>query len=1212
VVTALLAVPLLAPSASEGQTPPQTERDKQVAEIEKQIADLQKRIDTLKKSGQPTLPDGTIPDDWIKSLNWRCIGPGTMGGRITALAVYEADPSTYWVATASGGLLKTINNGVTFEHQFDREATVSIGDVAVAQSDRNIVWVGTGENNPRNSVSYGDGVYKSTDGGKTWKNMGLKKSFQIGRIAIHPKDPNVVYVGALGRLYGPSEERGLFKTTNGGETWEKVLYINDKTGIIDVAMNPNDPETLIVAAWERMRDGHDSWPGISAAVPEGYDGYDPIKKWGPGSGLYKTTDGGKTFKKLAKGLPTSELGRVGLDIYRKNPNVIFAVIDCASIAKGNPPGGTYAGLLGIDEKEGVKLTQVTENSPAAKAGVKEGDLVTAFDGKPVTTYATLFELIKGKKSGDKVKVAVTRGSEKKEIELALGATPSAGGGRTVVQPGFRGEDEGGGVRITSLTENGPAAKAGMKVDDLVVAADGKPIDSFRNFMMQMVQGGRSAGDKVKFTVQRGEEKRDFDVTLEALSFGGGGGTIGAFAGRGGFGRDMFSSAPRPYGAMYGGQAENVQDRQGPNGHELGGIYKSTDGGESWTRVNSLNHRPMYFSIIRVDPNDENYVYHGAVSMFMSTDGGKTFKNHGNNGLHPDIHALWINPKDGRHMVIGCDGGFYSTYDRMNHWDHLNHYAIGQFYHVAVCNKRPYWVYGGLQDNGSWGGPSHVFHANGPINEDWISVAGGDGFVMRVDPFDSDLVYYESQDGNMARRNIRTGESSSIRPREFGTQQRGFGGGPGFGGPGGPAGGQQSTFNWSVPALYGIWGVPVPAPTQDLLRRASEHRWNWNTPFVLSHHNPRIFYCAGNFVFRCLKRGDNPRQISPEITRTKRGSATALAESPRNSDVLWAGTDDGALWVTRDGGETWSDVTSRVGLPKPLWVSTIEASRFADGRAYVCFDGHRSDDDNPYLYVTEDYGQTWKPITSNLTWGSTRCLREDVQNPNLLYCGTEFAAWVSANRGQTWTKLNNNLPTVAIHEIAVHPTAGEIVAATHGRSVWVLDVTPLRQMTAEAIKANAFLYQPNTAVRWRSEPSRFSMYGNGSKRFMGQNAPAGAQIFYSLSKKPEKISLKIVDISGKTVRDLQARNSVGLHRISWDLSGTSPRGEGGPGGGGGRRGGGGGFAAMFGGGGGPAVAPGAYRVVLTVDGQELSQAVKVEADPTRSAGGIAEPEEDKDN
>src|SRR5262249_9915809 len=311
---------------------------------------LTRRLEELEKEAAPapapTTPEAALPDQWTKELKWRCVGPASMGGRIVAISVFEADPTTWWVATASGGLVKTTNNGTTFEHQFDREATVSIGDVCVAPSDRNIVWVGTGENNPRNSVSYGNGVYKSTDGGKSWKNVGLKKTFQIGRIVIHPTNPNVVYVGALGRLYGPSEERGVFKTTDGGEHWEKVLFIDDKTGIIDLQMNPSDPETLLAAAWERRRDEFDSHPGNELPPAEGYDRYDPIKKWGAGGGIYRTTDGGKHWHRVSEGLPGNPTGRIGLDFYRKDPKTVFAVVDCENIGKGPPP--VWLGIQGED------------------------------------------------------------------------------------------------------------------------------------------------------------------------------------------------------------------------------------------------------------------------------------------------------------------------------------------------------------------------------------------------------------------------------------------------------------------------------------------------------------------------------------------------------------------------------------------------------------------------------------------------------------------------------------------------------------------------------------------------------------------------------------------------------------------------------------------------------------------------------------------------
>ncbi len=1041
-----LILQLAAAGPSLGQQP---SRDQQISDLQKQIDALNKKLDELRRTTAPATPaaaEATLNPEWVKTLTWRPIGPAAMGGRITAISVFEADPCLYFVATASGGLLKTVNNGVTFEHQFDKESTVSIGDVCVAPSDRNLVWVGTGEANPRNSVSYGDGVYKSTDGGKTWKNMGLKKSFQIGRIVIHPTNPKIVYVGALGRLYGPNSERGLFKTTNGGQTWEKILYVDDKTGVIDMKMNPADPESLLVATYERQRDGFDTHPGYPP-LPEGYDGYDPAKKWAPGSGLYKITDGGKTFKKLTKGLPTCNLGRIGIDYYRKDPNTIYIILDCAKIGMGapvSPAGGSganaYMGVAGQDADAGARLTQITPGGPADRAGLKPGDIVLFVDNKPVLAYKQLVGQLQAHKAGDKIALKVSRNRESKDVVLTLERRPT-----------------------------GPQ---------------------------------------------------------NPLTFG---------------------ASRRPNGFAYGGQRENLQDKQGPDGFQYGGIYKSTDGGESWTRLNSLNPRPMYFSQIRVDPSDNKYLYVLGIALYRSSDGGKTFKPDGGPGVHPDQHALWIDPHDGRHMIVGCDGGFYVTYDRMANWDFLNHLAIGQFYHVAVDNCRPYHVYGGLQDNASWGGPSRTLRGSGPINEDWFPVGFGDGFVCRVAPSDPDVVYFEFQDGNMFRRNLRTGEVARIHPEA--------------------KKGPQFFISWKSPFLVSFGNIPVIPFSPNLVR--DDYRFNWNTPFILSSHNSHIFYCGGNYVFRSLKQGADLRPISPEITRTKVGSATALAESPRNSDVLYVGTDDGALCVTRDGGAKWTNVADKVGLPGPRWVASIEPSRFVEGRAYVAFDAHRSDDDEPYVYVTEDFGQTWKSLRGNLPAGSSRVLREDVENPNLLFLGTEFAVWVSLNRGGSWTKLNNNLPTVAVHELAIHPTAGEMVAATHGRSLWVLDVTALRQMTAQALKAKAHLYQPNTVVRWRSEPERSSPYGTGARHFIGQNPEPGAHIYYSLTHKAEKISLKIADFAGKSIRDLPAKAEPGLHKVTWNLTR---------------------FASGV-------VGPGTYRVVLTVDGQELAQSVRVEADPT---------------
>jgi len=1167
VAVAILVTACLLVAQDPATQPPKQQQEvvnleKQIAEMQKKLAEMKAVSATTKAEKQPTAL--SLPEEWTKQFKWRSIGPANMSGRITAISVYEADPATFWAATASGGLIKTENYGNTFVHQFDKESTVSIGDVCVAPSNKEIVWVGTGEANPRNSVSYGDGAYKSTDGGKTWKNMGLRETYQIGKVIVHPKNPDIVYVGALGRCYGPNPERGVYKTTDGGATWAKVFYLDDKTGVIDMQMDPSNPETLIVAMWERKRDEYDSTLG--GTIADGYDGYDTIMKWGTSAGLYKTTDGFKTTTKLTKGLPTSPIGRVGLDYFRKDPKVIFAIIDCQKIGMGKPPaegvGNGDFGAFGQPGEGGVRLVVVREERAAAKAGLLAEDIITEVDGKKVTEFEDINNIVLDKKPGDKLKIKYKRGTETKDVEVTLlerqgrqgggaggaGGTGTAGGAAATTQPaqpgsylGLQGQNAEGddlGAKITEVAKDSPAEKAGLKVGDLITALDGKDLIGYQALVIRLRD--KKVGDKIKLKYKRGSETKEVEVTLvarpanaTAMSTGTGGSSAGqeggAFAGGPGG-----PTRSRPYSAYYGGQRENIQDRQGEGGHEFGGIYKSTDGGESWTRVNSLNPRPMYFSLIRVDPSDSNKIYVGGISMHWSQDGGKTFRSNLGRDVHADHHAIWIDSRDGRHGMVGCDGGVYVTHDHFKNVDHLNMMALGQFYHVATDTQVPYYVYGGLQDNGSWGGPSSVTRPGGSTNEDWMNINGGDGFVCRVDQDDPNWVYAESQNGAMVRRNIRTGERGFSRPRT----QNGI---------------NSSTF-----------------------------RFNWNTPFLLSSKNQKVFYCMGQYVFRSVNRGDDLKIISPELTRSKRGSGSALSESPRNGDILWAGTDDGYVWVTKDGGKEWTNVTKNIGLPGDRWVSTIEASRFVDGRAYVCFDAHRSNDDKPYVYATEDFGATWKPITANLPeFGSTRCLREDVSNQDLLYCGTEFAIFASIDRGLSWTKINNNLPTVAIHEVAVHPTAGEIVAATHGRSLWVVDVGALRQMKPATVKAEAYLYQPHTVIRYRTEPSR----GGTTRRYNGENVPFGASIYFNLNKTAEKVSLKIVDAKGDTINELQrVPTSTGLHKMNWTLTrsvslpfGNLFEGTGG-GAGGGRRGQGGagtgGTAATTGGTGGAATTTGA--------------------------------------
>ena len=1179
-----------------------------------------------------------------KHFGWRNVGPANMGGRVTALALVEKEPTTYYVATGTGGLLKTVNNGTTFDILFDKQSTVAIGDVAVCQSDPNIVWVGTGEANPRNSVSYGDGVYKSVDAGKTWNRMGLEKTFQIGKILIHPAKPDTVYIGALGRLYGPSEDRGLYKTTDGGKTWNKVLYVDDKTGVIDAALDPADPDTLVVAMWERKRDEFDGFFG-DAPVP---DVYGPIVTHGAGGGLHKSTDGGKTWKRLSdaaskSGLPAVKTGRVGLDASRKTKGLLVAVIDTEKVGTGEL-SKVYLGITGEDAPEngGAKLSDITEGGPAAKAGLKPGDIVTKVDDAKVERYEDFTDYFLNKKPGDALKLAVKRGDKDEAITVTLGlreppkkdepkkdapkegakaAPPAVGvtfgragealtitavakdgpaekaglkdgdivvsvdgkkvadvkdfralvgdkkagdlvelvvkrgteevtakfalsagrapaapaGPQTLPLPGFTPELAQGPVKVASVVKDGPADKAGVKVGDTVTKVSGAEVESVRGFLRALrvgpgVEDARKAGAKVKLAVRGADDnERELELELVEVPFAAGGG-----------GPARGVTASKPYGLGLGGQQPNVQARQGADGVTTGGVFISKDFGDTWTRVNSLNPRPMYFSVVKFDPTNDDilYVLSDAPVLYKSTNGGKRFAAVASaQGVHPDAHALVVNPANPNHLIIGCDGGFYASYDAGKNWDHLNTLALGQFYHVAVDNRRPYRVYGGLQDNGSWGGPSHALRRYGPVNEDWVSVGGGDGFVCRIDPADPDLVYSESQNGFMSRRNFRTGEFAAIRP----------------------------------PRAQG--DEPV--------------RFNWNTPFILSSHNPSIFYCGAQYVFRSVKRGDNLKRISPDLTRTKAGSLTAIAESPRNPDVLYAGTDDGNLWVSQDGGSKWADVSAnllKAGAPGPRWVATIETSRDKDGRAYVALDAHRSNDDAPYLFVTEDFGATFKPITNNLPkFGSTRVLREDITSPEILYCGTEFGVWVSINRGAAWAKLGANLPTVPVHEFAQPTVANEIVAATHGRSIWIADITSLRQMKPGTLKDAAKLFAPSPAMRWKLGAGGESPYSKTDRKFVGTNPARGATIEYYLGAKPTKLSLKIVDATGKSVKTFdKLLTTPGIHRVTWDLSGAT--------GAGGARAQGGGRQVAG------AAPAGVYQVVLTVGDDEFKQPLAVEIDP----------------
>ena len=853
--------------------------------------------------------------DKLKNLEFREIGPAVMGGRIDDFGVVESNPNIVYVGTASGGVWKTTNNGTTWEPVFDKESVSTIGDIAIAPSDPAVVWVGTGEPNNRQSSSWGDGIYKSLDAGKTWQKMGLTATHHIGRIVIHPRNPEVVYAAALGHLWGPNPERGVYKTTDGGKTWNQVLKINDDTGVSDIAMDPESPDTLYAAAYERRR------------TPFGFNG------GGPDSAIYKTVDGGATWKKLVKGLPYEnggDTGRIGLDIYRKDPNIVYAIVQ----------------------------------------------------------------------------------------------------------------------------------------------------------------------------------------------------------------------------------------------HEKGGTYRSEDKGETWKKMGDTNPRPSYYSQIRIDPNNDLRIWELGAQMFYSEDGGKTFSTQRVKGIHGDFHAMWIDPADSNHVITGSDGGIHWSYDNGRTWDFINTIAIGQFYEVGLDNERPYKICGGLQDNGSWCGPSMSLTRDGIINSDWTLMPGGDGFYARIDYAEPWIVYTESQDGHLSRRDEHTSQQREIMPEAKA-------------------------------------GEP-------------HYRFQWNSPVEVSAHDHKTIYYGGNYLFKSTDRGDSWTRLGGDLTtgvdrnklqifgKTPDKSTlsrhdgveeyptiTTLSESPLTPNVLWVGTDDGNVQVSRDGGKTWKNVALRVpGVPKGTYVTRVVASKYAEGAAFVTFDGHRTDDYNVYLFQTSDYGETWKSIRNGIpdSAGSVHVVREHPRSANLLFAGTEFGLWVSWDHGANWTALKNNFPTVPVDDIEIQAQQNDLVLATHGRSIWIFDdMTPIEKFDAGVANSDLTFFAPRTATVWDLRERRWSA---GQKMFTGKNPPYGAILNYYLKEalppeppktakddkekdkdaekqkeadaskqkeqekketattdqKPKaataadkegKTKISVYDKDGKLVRELDGPGKAGVNRTNWDLRWNSP-------------------------------------------------------------------------
>ncbi|MEO1128196.1 MAG: glycosyl hydrolase [Planctomycetota bacterium] len=836
--------------------------------------------------------DSPMKASTFSAIKARLVGPALSSGRIGDIAVDPNNHAHWFVAVSSGNVWKTVNNGITFTPVFDNEGSYSIGCLAMDPNNPQVVWVGSGENNSQRSVSWGDGVYKTTDGGASWTNVGLPDSEHIGMIAIDPRDSDVVYVAAQGPLWNSGGDRGLYKTTDGGETWERILHISDDTGINEIHLDPRNPDVMYASSYQRRRH---VWTLING---------------GPESGIHKSTDGGATWREITSGLPSSDKGRIGMDIAPANPDVIYAIVEAA---------------------------------------------------------------------------------------------------------------------------------------------------------------------------------------------------------------------------------------------EDGGVYRSTDRGETWTKRSSyMSSSPQYYNELVCDPHDVDRVYSLDTFFHVTEDGGKSFKRVPIDYKHVDDHALWINPNDPNHMILGCDGGIYDTYDRGANWRFMPNLPVTQFYRVSVDQSLPfYYVYGGTQDNNTLGAPHRTRNPAGITNEDWFITVGGDGYETQVDPTDPNIVYSLWQYGGLVRHDRRSGEITDIKPRE----------------------------------------KPGEEP----------YVWNWDSPLLLSPHNPKRLYFAGNRLFRSNDGGNSWETISPDLTRgldrnqlevmgviqkpdavskhrstSIYGNAVSLSESPVIEGLLYVGTDDGLVHVSGDDGGSWRRIDTFPGVPEMTYVSWLLASNHDANVVYAGFDNHKNGDFTPYALRSSDRGRTWESIAGDLPEDNVvYAIQEDHVNPDLLFAGTEYGAYFSLNRGETWMKFSG-LPTIAVRDIDVQRRENDLALATFGRGIYVIeDYTPLRTIDEDLLEQDAVLFPIKDALAYM-QTSRFSDRSGrgwqGATYFAAPNPPYGAIFTYYLKdaltsredsrKKAEKeddweyptieefreerrepdprIVLTVRDRNGDVVRRVTGKTGKGMHRIAWDL------------------------------------------------------------------------------
>ncbi|APG60928.1 VPS10 domain-containing protein [Christiangramia salexigens] len=854
----------------------------------------------------------------VRNLPLKNIGPTVMSGRVTDFAVNPQDPTEFYVAYASGGLWYTNNNGTSFKPVMDNSPTQNIGDIAVDWKTGTI-WVGTGEVNASRSSYAGIGLLKSDDKGETWKFMGLPDSHHISRILINPENSQELVVGVTGHLYSSNSERGVYRTTDGGKTWNKTLFINDETGIIDIAVNPNDYNQMYAAAWDKDRK---AWN---------------FRESGENSGIYKSTDAGATWSKVStadSGFPTGEgVGRIGLSVY--DDNTVYAIVDNQS--------------------------RRPEEKKTEKKGLQKDDF-------------------KKMKNSEVLKL------EDEKLEKYL-------------------RDNDFQKKYTSES------------------------------VKKMIRENRiQASDLASYLEDANSLLFDTPV-------------IGAE------------------------------------------VYKSSDGGKTWKRTHDDYLDDLYYSygyyfgMVHVDPSNKDAIYVYGVPILKSKDGGKTFKSIVAENVHSDHHALWINPNRSGHLIDGNDGGVNISYDDGENWQISNSPSVGQFYAINIDNQEPYNVYGGLQDNGVWTGP----HTN-EENSGWTTsgdysferLMGGDGMQVEIDSRDPNIVYTGFQFGNYFRINRKTGEQVYIQPKhELGE---------------------------------------------------NPYRFNWQTPILLSSHNQDILYLGGNKLMRSMDQGNTWTAISEDLTGGGKkgdvpyGTLASISESPFQFGLIYTGSDDGKIHITKNSGSSWTNIGK--DLPQDLWVSRLIASQHKESRVYATLNGYRSDDFTPYVYVSEDFGQSWKNISSNLPLSPVNVIREDPNNENVLYLGSDNGLYVSLDQGASWEAFDNNLPNVAVHDLRVHPGEKDLVVGTHGRSIYITNIAAISNMDNKALK-NEMMVSTNASIRFSSR------WGNSYSKWMDPYQPELPVTYYS--PKAGKVYISVVSENGIEVQSINKEAEKGFNSFNYDLT-----------------------------------------------------------------------------